>query len=425
MQAEDGQFASREGVAVSIQVGPVPVSDSVVDPNEVAFDKGFPDDGGIAVTVRLYGNSLVSIQKGDVTLTPDTQYTFSNVPAIEGGEGQVILCADFLSGLEEGMHSMSFLFSDGREESSKSAELALTVTDSTPEYKVVFMDNGTEYHRVTGVRDGDTVALPASPSAAGKTFKGWFTAPQGGGTKVTGTTPITEELGSVDGTITVYAYWTQTSGGGSGGGIVVTPEQPAVPELPPQEESEPPLKPLWQNPFSDVSPDDWFYSSVEYVCAKDLFLGVSEDSFSPNTGMTRAMVVTVLHRMAGLPQGDSEPFQDILEGSWYFDGVLWARGQGIVAGDGGNFSPDDDVTREQLVVMLHRYAGEPGVPEEDGEGLDGFADAQDVSPWAADAMGWAVSTGLIEGKPGSLLDPKGTATRAEVATIMKRFVEGG
>ncbi len=434
LRADDGQFRSVGEVTVSIDVTSIPISDSIIEPVAATFDKRTGSDGGIPVTVRLYGNSLVSVQNGDALLTAGTDYTFSSMPAIEGGEGLVSLGSDYLAALEDGSHTIFFNFSHGREEASKTAVFSLTVLDSTPKYTVVFMDGSIEHHRVTEVREGDTVVLPSPPTRSNSTFGGWFTGPNGEGNEVTAGTPITEALGPVSNIITVHAKWTENQsggsggtgdggsgggGGGSGGNLPVAPPITPAPVQP-----EPPLVPLWQNPFLDVGPDNWFYSSVEYVCSKGLFEGESADAFCPDATMTRAMLVTVIHRLAGMPQGAGESFEDVPDDSWYGNAVRWAHGEGIVTGFGSQLGPEDSVTREQLVTMLYRYVTVADLSVGEGEDdLAEFVDAEDVSPWARDAMAWAVRVGLIQGKPGRRLDAKGTATRAEVAVIMQRLMQ--
>jgi hypothetical protein len=160
----------------------------------------------------------------------------------------------------------------------------------------------------------------------------------------------------------------------------------------------------WANPFSDVSPDNWFYGAVAFVHQKGLFGGTSADTFAPGAGMTRAMLWTVLGRLNG----------QALSGSGVYEAArTWAMGAGIT--DGTN--PDGSITREQLVTILWRYAGSP----QPAGGLGAFADAGSVSDYAAGAMAWAVENGIIEGSGGALM-PQDSATGAQVAAIMQRFV---
>ena len=152
----------------------------------------------------------------------------------------------------------------------------------------------------------------------------------------------------------------------------------------------------------------WASEAVDYVVSEGLFNGTSDTTFSPDASMTRAMFFTVLARLDGV---------DTTGGAtWYEKAMAWAVAEGIT--DGTN--PEATITREQLAVMLYRYAGSPAA-----EGsLTGFADAASVSAWAQDAMEWAVAEGILTGKNGSALDPQGTASRAEVATMLMRFVQG-
>ena len=171
--------------------------------------------------------------------------------------------------------------------------------------------------------------------------------------------------------------------------------------------------------FSDAASGDWFADAVAFVTSHELFQGTGEDTFSPNAAMTRAMLVTVLHRYENAPAGGPLTFDDVTEDAWYSDAVAWAAEQGIVTGTESGFEPDGNITRESLAVILYRYA--KGTAQ--AGGLDAFSDAGSVSDWAKDAMSWAVAQGLISGKDGNALDPAGSATRAEVATILMRFIQ--
>ncbi|MGI6627084.1 MAG: S8 family serine peptidase [Bacillota bacterium] len=420
IRANDGQFDSAQVVTIHIDVGRLPVSDSGIEPVTASFDKAGASEEGLRVTLNLFGNTLLSLKSGYSVLEEGTDYVFSGLPVVEGGNGELTLYPAYLASLAEGLHNILFVFSDGRDDASKTVTLALSVVDSTPKYSVRFLTGGTEYHRVEAVRQGDTVTLPTPPAKSGYTFGGWYTEEDGNGTKVTGSTPVTGDLGPVDGTVTLHAKWTVIGGGGGSGGNGGGGAGP----VPPEPKPEPPLVLLWENPFQDVSADSWYYSSVEVVCANGLFVGVSDHSFQPEESMTRAMLVTVLHRLAGKPPGTGTSFADVPENSWYTDAVLWAEGEGIVTGYESGFRPVDSITREQLVTMLFRYATTAGISI-DGrrKGLSGFVDRGSISPWADEAMEWAVATGLIDGKPGNRLDPQSVATRAEVAAILQRFTE--
>ena len=168
--------------------------------------------------------------------------------------------------------------------------------------------------------------------------------------------------------------------------------------------------------FSD-SKKHWAAEAVEFVTARGLFSGTSSGSFSPDAPMNRGMLVTVLHRLENTPQGAAPSFEDVTAGQYYTDAVGWAAQKGIVTGMEGGFRPDANISREQLATILYRYAS----PGRTGGGLAGFADADSVSSWGLEAMQWAVGSGLLNGSNGSL-NPGGNATRAEVATILERFI---
>ncbi len=179
-------------------------------------------------------------------------------------------------------------------------------------------------------------------------------------------------------------------------------------------------------PFTDVKPDDWFYDSVAFAVRKGLFSGASATTFSPNEAMTRAMLVTVLYRLEGQPSvNGADSFTDVESGQWYTNAVLWASAEGIVAGyGGGQFGTNDSITREQMAAILHRYAQHKGCDVTATADLVSYTDAAEISGWAQSAMQWANAGGLIAGTTPATLDPAGTATRAQVASILMRFVKG-
>mgnify|MGYP000898254350 FL=1 len=181
---------------------------------------------------------------------------------------------------------------------------------------------------------------------------------------------------------------------------------------------------VWENPFTDVKDGDWFYEAVEFVVKNGLFIGTGDTAFSPDTSMTRAMLVTVLYRLEGKPAvTGTNSFTDVEDGEWYTDAVIWANANSIVTGYGeGLFGTNDPITREQLAVILYNYAKHKGYDVTKTASLESYTDASDISGWAADAMKWANVEGIIIGRTASTLDSGGNATRAEVAAIMQRFV---
>lgn len=177
--------------------------------------------------------------------------------------------------------------------------------------------------------------------------------------------------------------------------------------------------------FTDVKESDWFFKGVEYVVDKDIMSGVSENEFAPAGKLTRAMLVQMLYNMESRPACDAEnAFMDVPVGQWYTDAVIWANDAKIVSGMGeGLFAPNMEITREQMVAMLYNYAKYKGYDVTASADLSKFADNASVSTWAQPAMQWAVAEGYISGMGDSQLAPQGTATRAEIASVIMRFME--
>jgi len=199
-----------------------------------------------------------------------------------------------------------------------------------------------------------------------------------------------------------------------------TLDAPITPPPPPPTDTTPPQA----LPFRDVGQTDWFFNAVEFVFSNGFFAGTAADTFSPGSHMTRAMFVTVLHRLEGLPPISGQSvFTDVQDPTrFYYDAVKWANANGIVSGiGGGRFAPDASVTREQMAAIMHRYAEFKGynltsMPT----AIDGFPDAASVSGFAVEPMRWAVTQSVLQGSDGSLL-PLNTATRAQVAQIIYNF----
>ena len=252
---------------------------------------------------------------------------------------------------------------------------------------------------------GTVTVLPTNVTKPGYTFLGWFTAYTGG-------VQVKQIEATETGDKTFYARWQKT----------VLPPPPVTPGTPVTPAR--PAAPVGL-PFADVSGSDWFYNDVRYVYEKGIMDGTGADRFSPNAPLTRAMIVTILYRMAGSPSvSGSSDFTDVAAGKWFAKAVAWAAANGIVNGYGsGLFGPNDPVTREQLAAILYRYAvygGMTAVTLE--ENLGSFADTAQLSAYAIQAMNWAVGQGLINGS-GSNLVPKAQATRAQVAAIIHRYLE--
>lgn len=210
------------------------------------------------------------------------------------------------------------------------------------------------------------------------------------------------------------------SGGGGGGGSVAPDPGPDVPDVPDVPDHDCPSK-----NFMDVNTNAWYHEYVDYVVENGIMAGVSATSFQPNSTLTRAMMVQILYNMEGKPAvTEKAGFQDVKAGSWYEDAVAWAAKHEIVKGyTGTKFGPNDMVTREQMASILYRYADFKGEDVSARDGLAGYTDVSSISTYARSNVQWAVAKGLIQGRTSTTLAPKGTATRAEVATMITNYAK--
>lgn len=184
----------------------------------------------------------------------------------------------------------------------------------------------------------------------------------------------------------------------------------------------------WE-PFDDAESADWFYAYVVYVYENGLMNGVSDTLFEPKRApSTRAQLVTILWRLDGEPAVNyALPFDDVASGAWYAEAVRWASSEGIVNGVSDTaFAPDEPITREQFAAILYRYAQYKGYDVSIGESTNilSYTDFDAISEYAVPAMQWACGEGVITGITASMLDPQGTATRAQAAAMLMRFIEG-
>ncbi|MEE0510778.1 MAG: S-layer homology domain-containing protein [Peptococcaceae bacterium] len=176
-------------------------------------------------------------------------------------------------------------------------------------------------------------------------------------------------------------------------------------------------------PFTDVRAGDWFYDPVCYVYSQGLMTGTSATTFEPNTSLSRAMLVAVLHRLEGSPQASAGDFTDVADGDWYAQAVNWAASVGVVNGfDDGTFQPNAAITREQMAAILRNYAQYKGLDVTASSSLAHYTDANSVSDWAKESVAWAVEQGLISGMTIDTLQPQGLSTRAQVAAVLERYL---
>lgn len=262
----------------------------------------------------------------------------------------------------------------------------------TTYYTLTFETNGGSSMQAIRAARGKTLDLSAyTPMRDGYDFGGWYADKD-----------LTQRITEIklSGSKTVYADWKKR-------------EPDAV-----------------KNPFADVNAGDWFYRDVLFSYEKGLMSGMDAAAFAPYANTTRAQIAVIFYRMEGSPAVEGEnSFVDVVRGSgtaWFYDAVTWARQNGIMGGyDNSSFAPNDPITREQLAAIFYRYAQYKGYDTtQGGMAIREFNDYESISDYAMSAMAWAVNTGLVKGD-SNLLYPNGTATRAEIAAMLHRFVENG
>lgn len=265
----------------------------------------------------------------------------------------------------------------------------------TTYYTLTFETNGGGSMQAIRAARGKTLDLSAyTPMRDGYDFGGWYADKD-----------LTQRITEIklSGSKTVYADWKKRE-----------PNEPdAV-----------------KNPFADVNAGDWFYRDVLFSYEKGLMSGMDAAAFAPYANTTRAQIAVIFYRMEGSPAVEGEnSFADVVRGSgtaWFYDAVTWAQQNGIMGGyDNSSFAPNDPITREQLAAIFYRYAQYKGYDTtQGGMAIREFGDYESISDYAMGAMAWAVNTGLVKGD-SNLLYPNGTATRAEIAAMLHRFVENG
>ena len=269
------------------------------------------------------------------------------------------------------------------------------IPPANPNYRIDIPDfeNGTVTADPAAAKAGAKVTLTATPDEGYAVGTITVTDRFGDAVKVTENADGTYTFTMPNGQVTVTATFVET-------------EEPVA------------------EPFIDVAEGDWFYDAVVYAYQNELMDGVGGNRFAPNSETTRAQLVTILYRLEGEPAVSGDlPFTDVEAGTWYTNAVLWAAQNGIVNGvTDTTFAPGDDLTRQQLVTILYRYAESKGYDVSASADLSGYPDAGQVQDYAQPAMAWAVAEGIVEGMDGTL-KPAGNASRAQIATILMRFCE--
>ena len=253
-------------------------------------------------------------------------------------------------------------------------------------YTVRFDANGGENVASQTVESGAEIELPQAVRE-GYDFLGW---------ELNDETYAAGEKYTVTSSVTFTAQWKETDGDGDNG----------------DEE--------WENPYADVAANQWFYAAVQYVSENNLMNGVAENAFGPDIHTTRGMLVTILHRMEGEPQAGEHSFTDVAEDKYYADAVAWAAENDIVNGYSDTvFAPEKAMSREEMAVVLYRYAQYKGWDVSAQGDLSRYADSESVSAWSTEAMTWAVGAKVMDGMDGRLA-PQGDALRSQTATVLMR-----
>ena len=453
------QVESPAGLVITNNKFTMPDSNVEV---KAIFEEDAPASTEYTITVTAEGNGTASASHAkavagtEITLTamPKEGYHFKEWQVMSGGVA---------------IENNKFLMPDSN------VEVKVIFEEDAPpaptEFIVTFDGNGgTPSVGSLTTTNQKLSSLPSASRSGRYSFDGWYTE-KSGGTKITKDTVFHADT-------TVYAHWTYTGGGGGGYNPPVTyytlrfetgggSDVPSVREAYNTYIDLTKYVPTWRghtfigwyterslmnkvsgvyltkdmtvyaswrvdenpgtgaNPFTDVSEKDWFYGDVMFVYENGLMLGTSKTLFSPYGTATRGMMATILWRMEGSPAPKGKnSFTDVEDGKWYADAITWTAENGIFAGYGKDkFGPDDPITREQLAAIFYRYADYKGYDLTVKGNPDTFKDADKITDYAKTAMQWAVGSGLVKGKSGNLLDPQGTATRAEIAAMLHRFIE--
>ena len=248
---------------------------------------------------------------------------------------------------------------------------------------VVFESSGGSAVPPQNIPRGEKAVKPFDPVKAGCQFAGWYR-------DIDCTKPWDFTTDTVDINMHLYAKWSEQVIGAK---------------------------------YTDVKPSDWYYDDVAFISAQGLMDGVGNGQFAPDQSTSRAMIVTILWRLAGKPAAQTKAsFVDVPVDQWYTEAVAWAAENAIVTGySASTFGPNDNISREQMAAILYRYGAYKGYDVSARTNLDVFQDGTAIGAWALDAMSWANAISIINGMPGDLLAPQGLASRCQTAAIFHRF----
>ncbi len=376
----------------------------------------------------LVGTAETIYDKADGTITGvTTEMEYRK----EGDTDYTAITGTEITDLADGTYYVRYKANNNQ---NVSADTPVTIGKGKCGYytPITFDPNGGTVGTTTATTDanGKLTTIP-TPTRKNYSFLGWFTK---SGEMITTETIFTEHT-------TVYAHWQILSssflptwqGWELIDKIVAANKKKDEPVETEPEETEPveteptetePVAEPWNNPFSDVAETDTFYDAIKFVYENGYMNGMSTDTFAPDEGLTRGMLVTVLYRAAGAPVMDeANPFVDVANDAWYYNAVVWAKSIGLINGiTETEFAPDDELTREQLVTIFYRYAAFLGYDLSIGEDTNilSYEDFADIAEYAIPAMQWACGARLIDGADGNML-PKDNATRALVAMVLYGF----
>ena len=378
-------YASVEAAINASQAG-----DTVTDLNAMTTDT-------CTVTINYgYGsNSTIQVASGTKISLPDpgtrTGYTFNgwyNGSSYVGREGtEVTITSNIIYTADWTRNQTDRPSSSGSSSSDRTYSIDVDVTGSR---------GGSVTLSPTRASAGTRVTITVRPNSGYELDELTVLDEDGDEVRLTQRTDTTYTFHMPDGKVTVEASFVRE------GGQTQTP----------------------QTTFADVPVSAWYCDAVEYVYENGLMSGVSGGRFAPDDTLTRAMLVQTLYAMEGRPAAASAGFADVASGDWYASAVNWAAANGVVSGvSETGFGPNNALTREQLALILYRFAQYKGYDVTGTSDLAAYADGSSVSGWAAEAMSWAVNAGLISGVGGNQIAPTGTATRAQVAQILMNFCE--
>ena len=383
------------GEVTAIGAGTATITVTTVDGNKTATCTVTVTAAPVPVSGVSLNKDSTSLTVGDTetltaTITPDNA-TNKNVTWSSDTPSVASVNNGVVTAVAPGTATITVTTADGGFTATCAVTVRPDVPPANPNYRITVeaTQGGTVTADPTAAKAGATVTLTPAPDA---------------GYQV-GTVAVTDRFGEAV-AVTEQAGGTYTFTMPNGQvTVTVTFEQAPL-------------------PFPDVTEGDWFYDAVRYAYETGLMDGVEDNLFAPNSETTRAQLVTILYRLAGEPEpGGDSGFSDVAAGIWYTDAVAWAAENGIVNGvSDTEFAPGDDITREQLAAILYRYAAYQGYDVSQRADLSGFGDASSIRPYAQEALSWAHAQGLVLGFEDGSLRPQGTASRAQIAAVLMRFL---